>query len=112
MNPQLTGSIEAVFREVIKDEQDIHRKYDKLQCTAQTYRTDTGDRLTVQLYLTANGRNTLDAYFNFRERMSRWVKDWLSGDGAVLQKFEQLDSTGSRNCRSRKPGTRPGSCSM
>lgn len=91
-NPQLTSGSEVVFREVIKNEQDIRRKYDKLHCTAQEYRADSGEPLTFRLYITANPRNTLDAYFNFRQRMNGWVQDRLNGDDAVMRKFKRLDS--------------------
>lgn len=91
-NLQLTSGSEVVFREVIKNEQDIRRKYDKLHCTAQEYHADSGEPLTFWLYITANPRNTLDAYFNFRQRMNSWVQDRLNEDDAVLQKFKRLDS--------------------
>lgn len=45
-NPQITSGTEVVFREVIKNEQDLRRKHDKLRSSAEEYRADSGDRLT------------------------------------------------------------------
>ena len=78
-NPELTSSTEVVFREVIKSKQNIRRKYEKLWSAADQYPIDVDDRLTFRLYITVNPRNTLDAYFNFRQRMNSWVKDQING---------------------------------
>lgn len=91
-NPELTGSTEVVFREVVKDEEDVRRKVDKLRSSTENYRSDSGDQLTFRLYVTANARNTVDAYFNFRSRMNGWVKDRLDGDDEAARKFKRVDS--------------------
>jgi hypothetical protein len=91
-NPQITSGTEVVFREVVKDERDLRRKYDKRQSTAQQYRADSGDPLTFRLYITANARNTVDTYFNFRQRMNGWVKDRIQEDEAAPRKFKRLDN--------------------
>lgn len=61
-NLHLTSNSEVVFREVLKDEQDIARKVQKLACVAENYRDDDGDPLTFRLYLSVNARNTLKAF--------------------------------------------------
>ena len=90
-NPELTSSTEVVFREVITSKQNIRRKYEKLRSAADQYPIDVDDRLTFRLYITVNPRNTLDAYFNFRQRMNSWVKDQINGDEAAMEKFKQVD---------------------
>lgn len=45
-----------------------------------------------RLYITANARNTRDAYFNFRQRMNSWVKNQIKRDDTAPRKFKQLDS--------------------
>ena len=90
-NPRLTSGTEVTFREVVEDRRDIRPTYDELRCSALGYRTEAGDGLTFRLYVTANARNALDAYFDFRERMDGWVRDRLNGDEAAPRKFKRLD---------------------
>lgn len=91
-NPQLNSNSEVVFREVVKYEKDIRRKYDKLACSVENYRDDAGNSLTFRLYLTVNARNTLTAYFNFLDRLNGWSKDMVYGDDAVDGKLKRIDS--------------------
>lgn len=91
-NPSVTSSSEPVFREVIKDEDDIRRKVEKLESTIKNYRDDSGQQLNFRLYVNANARNTVKAYFNFRERMNGWVKDRMYGQESTARKFKQVDS--------------------
>lgn len=91
-NPRLTSASEVVVRDVVEDRQDVRRTYDQVRCSAEAYRTDDGASLTFRLYITTNARNTLDAYFTFRERMNGWVKDRIRGDVAASEKFKRLDS--------------------
>ena len=90
-NPHLSSNSEVVFREVLKGEQDIARKYQKLSCVADQYRDDAGDPLTFRLYLSVNARNTLTAYFNFLDRLNGWSKDMVYGDEAVDRKLKRVD---------------------
>lgn len=91
-NPSITSSSEPVFREVIKDEKDIRRKVEKLESTITNYRSDSGDQLNFRLYINANARNTVKAYFNFRERMNGWVRDRMYGQDSTARKFKRVDS--------------------
>ena len=90
-NPQLTSNSEVVFREVLKTEKDVRRKYNKLACTVEKYRDDDRNPLTFRLYLTVNARNTQKAYFNFLDRMNSWAQDMVRGDEAVDQKLKRID---------------------
>ena len=91
-NPQLNSSSEVVFREVLKHEKDVRRKYDKLACSVENYTDDAGNPLTFRLYLTVNARNTLKAYFNFLDRLNGWAKDMVYGDDAVDRKLKRIDN--------------------
>jgi hypothetical protein len=91
-NPAITSSSEPVFREVVKDEKDIRRKVEKLESALKNYRSDSGESLKFRLYVNANARNTVKAYFNFRERMNGWVKDRMYGQDSTARKFKRVDS--------------------
>lgn len=69
-NQQLTSNDEIVFREIVKDEHDIQKKYQRLQSAAESRQTTSDKNVTFRLYMTVNPRNTLDAYFMFRQRSS------------------------------------------
>lgn len=90
-NPHLTSNSEVVFREVVKTESDVGRKYRKLRLLAENYRDDDGNPLTFRVYLTVNPRNTLKAYFNFLNRLQGWSKDMIYGDDAVDRKLQRID---------------------
>ncbi|MDQ2052750.1 hypothetical protein RBH26_20105 [Natronolimnohabitans sp. A-GB9] len=45
-----------------------------------------------RIYLSANARNTLDAYFNFREEMDGWIRDLFYGDEHAAEKLSRVDS--------------------
>lgn len=90
-NPRPTGGSGVALREVAGNREDLRRAYDRLRGAARSYRTDAGDPLAFRLYVTANARNALDGYFEFRERMDGWVRDRLSGDTAARRKFQRLD---------------------
>lgn len=91
-NPSITSGSEPVVREVVKHETDIQRKYEKLRAYATQYRSHSGDSLQFRLYITANARNTVKTYFNFRESMNGWTKDRIFGDDAASGKFKRIDS--------------------
>lgn len=90
-NPSITSNSEPVVREVVKHETDIQRKHDKLQAYATQYQSQSDDSLTFRLYITANARNTVKTYFDFRERMNGWTKDRILGDDAASGKFKRID---------------------
>lgn len=91
-NPEITSSSEPVFREVIKNGEDIRRKVEKLESIVSNYRSDSGNLLTFRLYITANARNTLKTYFNFRQRMNGWIKDRMYEQKDTPRKFKRIDS--------------------
>lgn len=87
-NPDITSSGEIVFREVVKSEKDIERKISKLQNACKRY----GGAEKFRLYYSANARNTLDAYFRYRERMNGWIEKKMNGQADIDQKLKRLDS--------------------
>lgn len=87
-NPGITSSGEIVFREVVKDEQDIERKIEKLRSSCSSY----GDAEKFRLYLGVNARNVVDCYFNFRSRMNDWMQQRFNGHEESKRKFQRVDS--------------------
>ena len=91
-NKHLTKNSEIVFREVLKKPEDINRKVEKLQNAAQNYTGEKQDDPVFRLYMSVNARNTVDAYWNFRERMNQWIQDLMNGDDAASYKLKKIDS--------------------
>jgi len=87
-NLDITSSGEIVFREVVKNEKDIERKITKLQNACKRY----GEAEKFRLYYSANARNTLDAYFRYRERTNDWIEKKMNGQADIDQKLKRMDS--------------------
>ena len=85
-NNELSSNSEISYRKVIHDEDDIERAYADLLALAGRH-----DYL-FRIYLSANARNTLDAYFNFREEMDSWIRDLVYGDVHAAEKLARIDS--------------------
>lgn len=85
-NEELTHNSEVVYREVLRDEQDIQRKYDDLCALIGNH------DYTFRIYLTVNARNTLDGYFNFQEEMNGWSRDLIRGDEHAAAKMGEVGS--------------------
>lgn len=90
-NPSITGGTGVTFRAVVGDRREVRPAYERLRCQARASRDGDDRELTFRLYVTANARSTADGYFNFRERMDGWVRDWIGGDEAVPQKLKRID---------------------
>lgn len=87
-NPEITSSGEIVFREVVKEEKDIDRKISKLRNACNDY----GGAHKFRLYYSVNARNTVKAYFRYRERMNSWIERKMNGETDMDDKFKRLDS--------------------
>lgn len=91
-NEHLTENTDIVFREVLKKPEDVDRKVDKLQNAAESYTSDNQETPIFRLYVTVNARNTLDTYWNYRQRMDGWIQDLMNGDDAAAYKLKKIDS--------------------
>ncbi|MFC3957481.1 hypothetical protein [Halovivax cerinus] len=85
-NDDLTGADEVVHRRVLRDADDVRRQYDDLRALL------TRHDLVFRIYLTVNARNTLDAYFEFRDEMNGWIRDLVAGDDHAAPKLGEIDS--------------------
>lgn len=91
-NEQITTNTEPIFREVLKDHEDIDRKLLRLRAQAENYTPVEGGDLTWRVYITANARNVVDAYYHFKELIGKWARDMYYGDDAALNKLKGVDS--------------------
>lgn len=74
------------IRKVVRDPDSLERKAAELDHAVR--RSDA----TYRLYLTANARNTLDAFFQFRRDTEDWIEMRLRGDEDVRRKFDRVGS--------------------
>lgn len=86
-NKGITSGSEIVFREVVKNEEDISRKVEKLRNTTSNY----GEAENFRLYVSANARSTLKAYFRFKETIDSWIEDKVNGQDDVDSKMKRVD---------------------
>lgn len=73
-NKELTDNSKPCLRYVVKDENDLQRKLDRLKHEVERF------DYNFRVYLSVNARNTVDAFFNLRRRMDNWVDSVFVGD--------------------------------
>jgi len=77
--PEITNSQEIVFREVIKSESDIKRKYLKLKAMCESYRDEEGKKFPFYLYISLNARDSLKATFGLTSKINLWLEESMRG---------------------------------
>ena len=77
--PEITNSQEIVFREVIKSESDVVRKYLKIKAMCESYRDENGKSFPFYIYVSLNARDSLKAAFILRAKMDLWMEEVLRG---------------------------------
>lgn len=87
-NEDITSGSEIVFREVVKDKEDIGRKVEKLRNASKNY----GGAEKFRLYISANARDTLKGYFRFKGTMDSWIEDRVNGQDDTDRKMKRIDS--------------------
>lgn len=85
-NEDLTHNSEIVHRRVLNEPEDVATCYRDLKGMVARYDNN------FRMYLTVNARNTLAAYFNFREEMNHWSQDLVNGDINAPEKLGRVDS--------------------
>lgn len=71
----LTQATEIVFRDVIKKESDVHRKYNKIKTLCENYVSPEGKRYEYYIYITLNRRNPQKAFFDTRRKMDIMLEE-------------------------------------
>ncbi len=75
----ITNSQEIVFREVIKNEKDIERKYLQVKAQCKAYRDSEGKSYPFYLYVSLNARDALKATFGLMAKINLWMEETLRG---------------------------------
>lgn len=75
----LTNSQEIVFREVIKDESNIKKKYLKMKAMCESYRDENGKSYPFYLYVSLNARDSLKATFALMGKINLWIEETMRG---------------------------------
>ena len=77
--PEITNSQEIVFREVIKSETDVVRKYLKIKAMCESYRDENGKSFPFYMYVSLNARDSIKATCILRAKMDLWMEEVLRG---------------------------------
>ena len=75
----ITNSQEIVFREVIKNEKDIKRKYLQIKAQCKAYRDEEGRDYPFYLYISLNARDAVKATFGLTKKINLWMEETISG---------------------------------
>lgn len=90
-NEGITNSQEVVFREIIKDEDNIEKKYTKLKTQCENYRNVDRKKLNFYIYVSVNGRDVRKGYITFKGIMVKYEREILFGTDCHLQ-LKRIDS--------------------
>ena len=74
-NENITNSQEVVFREVIKKEDNIEKKYNKLITQCKSHKP----KLNFYVYISANGRDVRKGYMTFKADLLTYEKEMMFG---------------------------------
>lgn len=88
-NKTLSNSQEIVFREVIKKEDEIKRKYNKIKLLTDNYKDENGKKYNFYIYITVNPRDVIKATFLLKEHIDNWIINMLNGVNNTMQ-FKKL----------------------
>lgn len=75
----ITNSQEIVFRDVIKNEKDIERKYLKMKAQCESYKDLDGKSYPFYLYVSLNARDSVKATFQLMQKINLWTEEMLRG---------------------------------
>ena len=104
-NETITNNTEVVFREVIKRETDIIRKYHKICNALRNFRDDRDNSFNFYLYVTVNPRDCIKAFFSLQHDFNSWLEQRLNGhdnenfkkiDGYWISALMKPESRGNR----------------
>lgn len=77
--PSITNSQEIIFREVIKNENDIIRKYNKIKAQIVNYKDENDKSYPFYLYVSLNARDSLKATFLLQSKINNWIQQTING---------------------------------
>lgn len=106
-NEGITNSQEIVFREIIKNPEEIERKYNKLKTLVKNYKDENNKSYSFYTYISVNPRDSRKAFFLLQNRFNTMLSESLSGVDVSI-KFKRINglwmsALANPNCRgSRK----------
>lgn len=87
----ITNSQEIVFREIIRSEKDIIRKYNKIKNQAKNYKDENGKTYPFYIYVSLNARDSLKTFFYFQKRLIDWSEQLIKGSNTVHKQICRTD---------------------
>lgn len=75
----ITNNTEIVFKEVIKNQKDIEKKYNKIEALCKSYKDHKGRKYPFYIYITLNARDSLNATFELMKKIDLWIKETMRG---------------------------------
>jgi hypothetical protein len=90
-NDTITHNSIPMFREIITSEENLRRKYARLQTLAENYTPEEGGELTFRLYITANARDTEKAFYLYQKDLIEYSHKLSTGHEATREKIKRLD---------------------
>lgn len=88
---EMHSSDEVVFKEVIKNKDNIEKKYCKLKGICESYTNINGEKLNFYIYVSTNARDVKKGYITFKSLMLTYEREML--DGVPLHnQLKRLDS--------------------
>jgi len=90
-NEGITNKQEVVFREIIKGESNIGKKYTKLKTQCSNYVTEDGRKLNFYIYVSVNGRDVRKGYIAFKEQLVKYEREIIFGTECSMQ-LKRIDS--------------------
>lgn len=85
-NEEYGSNTEPAIREIVEDEKDFKMKIERMNHAVESSDSD------FRLYLSANARDSMKAFFQLRSEMDSWVQMRLNGNEGVKKKFKRIDS--------------------
>jgi len=90
-NKNITNSQEVVFREVIKESENIEKKYTKLLAQCENYRNIDNNKLNFYVYISVNSRDVRKGYLAFKQKLMQYEKEMIYGV-SMSNQLKRLDS--------------------
>lgn len=84
-NKDISATDQPTMRRVVEDHDELEYKIKDLMHSVKEF------DLNYRLYLTANARNVVDAFFILRQEMDHWMRNVYSGNKASHSNLKRID---------------------
>jgi len=90
-NENITHNSIPMFREIITSEDNLRRKYARLQTLAEHYTPEEDGSLTFRFYITANARDIQKSFYLYQKDLIEYSHKIATGHDETLNKIKRLD---------------------